>query len=220
MNLIVIGCGRLGSELALRLFQQKNQVVVVDVDDKAFDNLHASFRGRTIQGDALSRGVLERAGVQNASGLAAVTSSDSINATVAHLARSVYKVPYVVSRNYDPRFRPLHEAFGLQNVSSAVWGAQRIEEMLYHGEVYTIFSAGNGEVEIYELMVSDPWHHHQVAELVPAEHCAPVAITRAGRAFLPTPLSLVEKGDLIQVSATLEGARLLRQRLAAGPEVA
>ena len=78
--------------------------------------------------------MLHRAGIEQADGLAAVTSSDSVNAVVGHVARTVYRVPNVVTRNYDPRWRPLHEAFGLQMVSSATWGAQRLEELLEHGE--------------------------------------------------------------------------------------
>ena len=67
----------------------------------------------------------------------------------------VYHVAHVVARNFNPRWRPLHEAFGLQVVSSTTWGAQRIEEMLHEAEVHPVWSSGNGMVDLYEFVVPE-----------------------------------------------------------------
>ena len=131
MDVIVVGCGRVGSELAYRVYKKGHHVTVVDSNEASFRNLPADFRGRTVEGEALNQIVLRRAGIEKADGLAAVTNSDTLNVAVAHVARTVYKVPNVVARNYDASLRGLHEAFGLQVVSSTSWGAQRVEEMLY-----------------------------------------------------------------------------------------
>ena len=63
MIFIVVGCGRVGGELAFRLFKNGHQVVVIDSNQKAFNRLHPDFRGRTVEGEALSSDSLERAGV-------------------------------------------------------------------------------------------------------------------------------------------------------------
>ena len=118
MFVIVVGCGRVGSELAFRLFQAGHQVAVIDEVGKSFEALHPDYRGRTIEGEVLSEEVLKRSGIESADGLAAVTNSDSVNAVVGHVARTVYNVPNVVVRNYNPRWLPMHDAFGLQVVSS------------------------------------------------------------------------------------------------------
>ena len=60
---------------------------------------------------------------------------------------------------------PLHEAMGLQMVSSTAWGAQRMEELLESGRMRPVLSAGNGEVEIYELAVPEAWRGRPLAEL-------------------------------------------------------
>ena len=205
MNVIVVGCGRFGAELASRLHRQGHQVAVIDQVAAAFDNLHAEFRGRIIEGDVLAQDLLRRAGVEQADGLAAVTSSDTLNAVVGHIARTVYHVPNVVVRNYGPRWRALHEAFGLQVISSTSWGAQRIEEMLYQADFRTVFSAGNGEVEVYEIRVPASWRGRRVAELMPGGQCTVVALTRAGRAMLPDCDATLEADDIVHLSATLEG---------------
>jgi len=213
MNIIVVGCGRVGAELAHRLCQKQHQVVVVDEVGAAFDNLPPDFRGRTVEGEALNQDVLRRAGIKHAEGLAAVTSSDAINAVVAHIARAVYHVPHVVVRNYDPHWRPLHEAFGLQIVSSTSWGAQRLEEILVQVPLHVELSAGHGEVEIYELEIPERWQGRSLRDLLPAEQCLPVAITRAGRAMLPPCDARLEAGDVVHLSATREGFEALQQRL-------
>jgi trk system potassium uptake protein TrkA len=218
MNIIVVGCGRVGAELAYRLYQKGHQVTVIDQLDTAFDNLPPDFRGRMVEEEVLNQDVLRRAGIEQADGLAAVTNSDSVNAVVAHVARAAYHVPNVVVRNYDPSWRPLHEAFGLQVISSASWGAQRLEELLYHAEIRTVFSAGNGEVEIYEFSVPEAWHGRSLQDLLPEGQCLAVALTRAGRAILPSDEMLLEAGDVVLLSATADGIEVLRQQLSSAQD--
>jgi trk system potassium uptake protein TrkA len=213
MNIVVVGCGRVGAELAYRLFQKGHQVAVIDQVASAFDSLPPDFRGRTVEGEVLAEDVLRRAGIEQAEGLAAVTNSDSLNAVVAHVARTVYHVPQVVVRNYHPHWRPLLEAFGLQIVSSTSWGAQRVEELLYHADARSVFSAGNGEVEIYELVVPETWSGRSLQDLLPSGQCLAVALSRAGRAMLPSQEARLEAGDVLHLSATLAGIEALRHRL-------
>jgi trk system potassium uptake protein len=215
MNFFVIGCGRVGAELAFRLYKSDHKVVVIEKNREALNALPSEFRGRTIEGDVLVEGMLERAGITEADGLAAVTNSDTLNAVVAHIAHVVFKVPIVVTRNYDPAMLPVLEAFGLQVVSSTSWGAQRIQELLVDPSYRTIFSAGNGEVEIYEMMITPAWDNKQLGELMQDNpDCLPVALTRAGRALLPNSKTVLQAGDLLNVSATFNGIKCLRAQLA------
>jgi trk system potassium uptake protein TrkA len=191
---------------------------MVDQSEAAFHNLPVDFRGRTVVGEALSQDALRRAGIEQADALAVVTSNDTINAVVAHLARSYYSVPSVVVRNFDSRWRSMHEIFKLQVVSSSSWAAQRIEELLYYQETHSVFSAGNGEVELYEFVIQDEWAGFTLADLVPDKECVLAALTRGGRAMLPAPDEILKKNDLILVSASLKGSETLRNRLRIGPK--
>jgi trk system potassium uptake protein len=110
-----------------------------------------------LEGDPLNQDLLRRAGIEGSGGIALVTSSDSLNAVIAHVARTVYGISNVVVRNYEPQWRSMYEAFNLQVVSSSSWGAQRLEELLYNVEMRSVFSAGNGEVEIYEFTIPLAW---------------------------------------------------------------
>src|SRR5512147_1453935 len=103
MRFIVIGCGRWGAGLARTLLERGHNPSVVDVDPAAFDRLGDGFAGGRIVGSGLDRDVLVRAGIERASGLAAVTFSDEINVAVARAAREMFRVPKVVARLYDPQ---------------------------------------------------------------------------------------------------------------------
>lgn len=213
MKVIVVGCGRVGAELADRLFQQGHQVTVIDVVASAFDNLNPNFRGRILEGDVLAQDMLRRAGIEGTDGLAAVTSSDTLNLVIAHVALTIYHVKNVVARNYEPRLVSLYDAFGIQAVGPSSWGAQRIEEMLADASLHTVFSAGNGEVEIYEVQVPQAWVGRRLAELINHNSCLPVALIRAGKAILPTADTILEPYDVLDFSATFEGIEALRHRL-------
>jgi trk system potassium uptake protein TrkA len=206
MNFIIIGCGRVGAELSYHLYKGGHSVVVVDVNRQAFNRLHTDFRGRTLEGEGLAESVLERAGIHEADGLAAVTNSDALNAVVCHAAREFYNVPVVVARNYDPNLRSVIEAFGLQTVGSTTWGAQRVEELLLNPSERVVYSAGNGEVEIYEIRIPASWQGRTLGELLGnIQECRPVALTRAGRSFLPEADTILHSGDLLNVSSTFKG---------------
>ena len=214
MNFIVVGCGRVGAELCYHLFSRGHHVVVVDINKDAFNRLHPDFRGRTLEGEGLAEGVLERAGVHEADGLAAVTNSDTLNAIVAHAARTIYNVPNVVARNYDPNLRTVIESFGLQTVGSTYWGAQRVEELLMNPSQRMVYSAGNGEVEVYEMQIPKEWDGRTVGALLqPLKDCYPVALSRAGRSFLPDAGMQMQTGDMLNVSSTFEGIGALTTRL-------
>jgi len=212
-DIVIVGCGRVGVELALSVHRQGHTVSVMDANAKAFDKLGPDFRGRTVLGDALDYGALKRAGIETAHGLAAVTASDSANIVVARVARDIFKVEHVVARVYEPTRGPIYEMLGLQTVASTSWGAQRIEQLLLHPGVRSVYSAGNGEVQIYEVSIPDAWKDRALSELISSDSLRPVALSRGGRALLPAGDLALQAQDVLLVSATVDGVALLRQRL-------
>jgi len=221
MNFIVIGCGRVGSELAYRLYQNKHQVVVVDNNRASFNRLHPDFHGRTVEGEVLSLDTLTRAGVATSDGVAVVTNSDILNAVIGHAIRSNFpQVKRILVRNYDPAMRGMLEAFGLQVISSTSWGAERMQELLVDAYFRTVFSAGNGEVELYEMYILENWGERTVSALLSGctNTIVIAALTRGGRAELVSPDTILKGGDILTVSATLQGVTALHARLQEGME--
>ena len=212
MNIIIVGCGRVGVELALSL-HQNHLVSVIDRDTRSFDRLGLHFSGRTVQGHGMDRTSLEQAGIENTDALAAVTASDNVNAIVARIARDIYHVNRVVARIYNPRRAPIYEKLNLQTVASSSWGAHRIEQLLVHPGMQSISSAGNGEVQVYEVTIPSEWNGRKVSDLVPMEHAIPVALARNGKGILPRGEITLAAQDILQVSSTPEGVKILRERI-------
>lgn len=220
MNFVVVGCGRVGSELSYRLYKNGHQVVVVDNKKESFNRLHHEFRGRAVEGEALMQDTWKRADMDHVDAVAVVTNSDTLNAVIGHIISAHYpQIKQVLIRNYDPSMREMHKAFGLQFISSTSWGAERFQELMIDSNFRAVFSAGNGEVELYEMFISEKWEGMTVSALLnncDGTVCA--ALTRAGHAELPTPEMKLHSGDILTVSATLEGIKSVRARLQEGQE--
>jgi trk system potassium uptake protein TrkA len=215
MNAIIVGCGRAGAELAEKLFRLGHHVSVIDVVSQAFDNLPSDFRGHVIQGDILSQDVLTNAGIEEAHCLAALTNSDTLNAVVSHIARSHFKVPAVVARNYDPRWAALHEAFELQTINSIQWSGEQLLEIVLHGNARRVYEIDE-RIAIYRLELPAAWSGKQVSDLLAGTHALPVTLTREGVSEHASSDAQFALGDALLVSATIEEAAVLRERLQKG----
>ncbi len=131
MKVVILGCGRLGAYLALRLAGLGHHVTVIDQDPAAFARLGDDFPGRTVVGTGIDEEVLRRAGVAEADAFIAVTNWDNTNVMAAQVAREILGVPRAICRLYDPLRDEFYRSLGLETVCPTLWGAQRIEEILY-----------------------------------------------------------------------------------------
>ncbi len=131
MNVIVMGCGRLGSRIASVLDQEGHHVTVLDTNESAFKRLPASFRGARVAGNGMDAATLERGGVTEADAFFAVTQGDNRNYFASQMAREVYHVKRVLCRVYDPVREEIFRDLGLETFSPTSFGAQIMVEMLH-----------------------------------------------------------------------------------------
>jgi len=206
MKVIVVGCGRMGAELALALTRGRDEVTVVDRDRRAFERLGAGFAGLTVEGVGIDRDVLLRAGVERSDALAALTSGDNTNIVTARIARTVFRVPKVVARVYDPRRAEVYTRLGLQTVSTTAWGASRVRQLLVHGELNVIRSLGSGGLSIVEQEVPSHWVGRDVGNVGVPGAIIVTAILRRGAALLPARETIFQQGDLVVITV-MEHAR-------------
>jgi trk system potassium uptake protein TrkA len=213
MNILVVGCGRVGAGLAKTLVEGGHTVAVVDKDPVAFERLGEPFKGQTIQGIGFDREVLLTAGIERADGLAAVTASDETNVVIARIARDIFHVPRVVARLYDTRQAEIYKRLGLQTIAPTSWGINRIVELLLYSPLDTVFSIRGGEVEIVEVEIPQRLVGRTVRDLtVPAEiHI--VSISRANKSFLPNLGTTFQEGDFLQLAIVTASADRLKELL-------
>lgn len=200
MRFIVTGCGRTGAGLARLLDTGGHSVAVVDRDRAAFDRLGSTFGGTTVHGIGFDRAVLDAAGITSADGLATVTGNDEVNAVVARLASRVFHVPKVVARLHEPGKAAIYRRLGVQVVAPVDWSIHRTADLLTFAQGSVLVSLGSGQVDVVEAAAPQLLDGRPVTELTVPGEIVPIALTRAGRTFLPTATTTVQAGDVLHVA--------------------
>lgn len=116
MNILIVGCGKVGARLAAQLDLEGHDVSVVDKDENAFELISGDFGGFKTCGIPIDQDVLRRAGIENCDAVAAVSSDDNVNIMVSQLAHEIFNVPNVLARIYDPKRENVFSHFGLHTV--------------------------------------------------------------------------------------------------------
>ncbi len=200
MKVIIMGCGRVGEQLARLLVDEGHQVVVIDFDERALARLGPNFKGQKISGVGFDRDVLMEAGIEQADAFAAASSSDNANIVAARIAHNIFHVPRVVARLFDPQRAEIYRRLGMLTISSTTWGAERLRELLTSPELDPIVSFGSGEVSLVNIEIPAHLAGRIVKNLsIPAETVV-VAITRQGAAFIPSLGSELKEGDVVHLA--------------------
>jgi len=130
MNVVIMGCGRVGARLAGLLDADGHSVTVLDTDAYSFRRLPANFGGTALIGNGLDQEVLKRAGIEKADAFVAVTQGDNRNVMAAQIAKHIFNVPKITCRIYDPLRRDLYQTLGLEAISPTTVFAQMLKEKL------------------------------------------------------------------------------------------
>ncbi|OIP26913.1 MAG: TrkA family potassium uptake protein [Chloroflexi bacterium CG_4_9_14_3_um_filter_45_9] len=134
MNIIIMGCGRVGSELAKLLDAEGHKVTIMDIEANSFDTLPSDFGGVAFLGDATDEEMLKKAGIAQANAFIAVTSDDDKNAMAAQIAKQIFNVPKVLCRMHDPLRAEFFESLGLEAISPIFLFVQVVREKLGIGK--------------------------------------------------------------------------------------
>jgi trk system potassium uptake protein len=207
MRVIIVGCGRVGAELATLLAAEGHEVRVVDREPKAFRRLPRSRRIHHHQGNGYSRAVLEAAGIEHADAFVAVTSGDNSNIVSARTAKETYRVPVVLARIYDPRRADIYRELGIPTIASVSWTVHRIHQTLLHRHLAPELGFGDGETLLVRSELPGYLAGRRLAEFDVDGEIRVVEITRGGRSLIPAHGTTARPGDLVTfaVAATALG---------------
>ncbi len=213
MKVIVVGCGKMGSGLALELVRKGHQVTVVAASIDEFSMLGKGFSGETIVGVGFDQQILEQAGIKRADAIVACTKSNKTNAVISRISRNIYKVPRVISRLYDPRKAEIYRTLGIQTIATTSWGIKHAIELLSYDQLDGVTSLGNGDVDIVRVETTEMLVGKKVADLtVPGEFHI-VAVSRQNQTFLPTLGTQLVKGDVAYFSVLGTSQKKLKHML-------
>ena len=130
MKVVIMGCGRVGAQLAILLDKENHKVTTLDVNVDSFRRLPPEFKGKALLGNGMDENILKKAGIEEADAFIAVTQGDNRNIMAAQIAKHIFKVPKVICRIYDPLRRDLYSMLGLDALSPTTIFAQMLKEKL------------------------------------------------------------------------------------------
>jgi trk system potassium uptake protein TrkA len=199
VNVIIMGCGRVGILLTQELSKAGHDVAVIDKNHAAFDRLPPGFEARTFVGLGFDREVLEEAGIKEADAFLAVSSGDNSNIVSARVAREHYHVDKVIARIYDPMRADIYERLNIPTVSTTRWGVKQIIMMLTHPreEIKETLAAG----DLFRMRIEVPDHlvGKKVSSLNVEGKILVAGVDRGGKGFIPVASSTFQEGDYAAV---------------------
>jgi trk system potassium uptake protein TrkA len=134
MFVIIMGCGRLGAQLATQLERDGHEVAILDLDKFAFDHLPGEFGGRKMLGDGTDQDTLRRAGAERADAFVATTRGDNRNALAAQVALHVFQIKRVGAVIFDPVREEVYKELGLRTINPTRLEAELLRESIERGE--------------------------------------------------------------------------------------
>jgi trk system potassium uptake protein TrkA len=215
VHVIVVGCGRVGSGLAVSLAAEGHTVAIIDKNVKAFRRLK-DWKGQCLVGSGFDRDDLEKAGALHADALAAVTSGDNTNILTVRIARETYNIPHVVARIYDPRRAEIYQRLGIPTVATVTWTIDQVRRRLLSDQDVREWSDASGRLALVERSLPDSWAGRALSELEQPGRLTVVAVTRAGEPRLDARELTGQEGDILHLAVLDEALRELDETLASG----
>lgn len=199
-NVIVVGCGRVGSRLADMLSDAGANVCVVDWRAEAFNNLGRSFNGSTVQGIGYDEDTLVKAGVEDCDVVAAVTQNDNANLMVTEVASRLYGVPHVIARLYNHDHERAYMQLGIDYVCGTTLVAEEVfsKALAGHGSHIDSF----GDYEVLRFSIDLAWHEKKAVRVGDIERDHDIRIIAFERkdgsaSSIPTGESTLYHGDTV-----------------------
>lgn len=195
LNIVVVGCGRVGSQLATMLSVEGHNVVVIDRDDSAFRRLGTTFNGVTIKGLGFDEEILEQAGIREADAFAAVTDLDNTNLMAAEVARKIFGVPHVVTRLYNPVRERTYQQLDLDYVCGTTLVAENLMEKIKSGHGHHLNTVD--DIEVIEFKAGPAVEGKRVSDIEIAHRFRIFAVTRGPASHVPDDDLVLHEGDII-----------------------
>lgn len=201
MHAVIVGCGRVGAELARALEGRGFTVSIIDKEESAFaERILPGFSGKKLVGVGFDRQILEEAGIREAQIFASVTRGDNTNIVSARIAKEHYNVDKVVALIYDPRRAQMYERLGISTVGTVAWATDQILARVMPTAESVEWTVGSGEVVVIGIPAPPPFIGRPIEDLRDPGKARVVALTRFGSTQIPDVKTIVQEGDFLHLA--------------------
>jgi len=211
MYVIIVGCGRVGSELAKLLSAEGHDVVVIDKNPTAFERLGGTFNGLTLVGNGFSLSLLKQAGIEKADAFCSVTNGDNTNLVSAQAAKKIFKVPKVIARVYDPARAHIYKALGLDIISGTILFAAMLRDKIIESR-FSSYLIETKELGVIEIEVKNNLVGKTIQDInIPGEFLV-VAIRRLQDVIIPEPHTTLKAKDVLMAAVKVASLARVKEK--------
>ncbi|MCX5657060.1 MAG: TrkA family potassium uptake protein [Candidatus Omnitrophica bacterium] len=196
MYVIIVGCGRVGAELAKILQMEGHNVVIIDNKEESFKRLGGTFNGLTVVGNGFDLEVLKEAGIEKTDALCAVTNGDNTNIMTAQVAKRIFKISKVIARVYDPKRADVYRSLGIDTISGTVLFAAMIRDKLIESH-FTGYLIETGELGVLEIAASPNLVGKKVSDINLEGELLVVAVIKKKGTIIPSLNTALDKDDVL-----------------------
>lgn len=200
MQIVIIGCGKVGSNLAKVLSEEGHDVVIVDNDRSSFSMLGPDFNGVTVAGVPIDQDVLKHAGIETADALAAVTPDDNVNIMTCQVAKEFFKVPRVIARIYNPEREHVFHQFGLETICPTNLTVEEIRSAILGEEGGVCHTIGNDCFIFRQEKVTAKGAGKLLGSYKTRKDAAVFGIIQKGAFRFASPNIKLEEGNIVVIA--------------------
>ncbi len=215
MTVIIVGCGRVGAELAKLLSGEDHDVVVIDKSQDAFNRLGDTFNGLTMVGNGFDLTLLKQVGIEKADAFCSVTNGDNTNLISAQVAKKIFRVPKVFARVYDPQRAHIYAALGLNIISGTMLFSAMLRDKIIESR-FSSYLIESKDLGVIELEVKDSLVGKIIQDInIPGDFIV-VAIRRMQGVIIPEPKTVLKNKDILMGVVKVLSLKEVRERFHLG----
>ncbi len=215
MYVIIVGCSRVGSELAKLLSQEGHDVVMIDKSQPSLDRLGNSFNGVSLVGNGFDLNLLKQAGIEKADAFCVVTNGDNTNLISAQVAKKIFKVPKVIARVYDPQRAHIYRALGLDILSGTVLFASMIRDKIVESR-FTSYLIETKDLGVIEIEAQKDLVGKTVEQVNVSGEFVVVAIRNLSGVVIPDPGTPVKEKDILMGVVKVDSLDKIKEKFGIG----
>ena len=211
MYVIIVGCGRVGSELAKLLSSEGHDVVVIDRNPVSFERLGGTFNGLTSVGNGFDLNLLKQVGIEKADAFCAVTNGDNTNLVSAQVAKKIFKVPKVIARVYDPQRAHIYSSLGLDVISGTILFAAMLRDKIIESR-FSSYLIETKELGVIEIEVKNNLVGKTIQDInMPGEFLL-VAIRRLQGVIIPQAHTVLKAKDILMAAVKVASLQKIKEK--------
>ncbi|MDD5408821.1 MAG: TrkA family potassium uptake protein [Candidatus Omnitrophica bacterium] len=217
MYVVIVGCGRVGAELAKLLSGEGHDVVIIDKSQESFSRLGDTFNGLTMVGNGFDLALLKQVGIEKADAFCSVTNGDNTNLISAQVAKKIFRVPKVFARVYDPQRAHIYAALGLDIISGTMLFSSMLRDKIIESR-FSSYLIESKDLGVIEIEVKNSLVGKTIQDINIAGEFIVVAIRRMQGVIIPEPKTVLKNKDTLMGVLKVSNLQEIREKFHLGEE--